>query len=131
MNAGYLRGGMNSKVEIKAKEPQRLNESWGFQLVFARTDKYAGKVLFIRSGGMLSLQYHEKKDETIYVHNGEIQVELMGTNGQEVYTTLKSRQCMRIEPLVRHRIQAIKDTTLFEVSTPELEDIKRLERLRD
>ncbi|MCL0053343.1 hypothetical protein M1M86_02525 [Dehalococcoidales bacterium] len=112
---------------MEDKLPQKTEKPWGFELLFAHTSKYAGKVIFIRKGHRLSLQYHEKKDESIYICEGKVLIEIEGSDGQMVSAILEPGQCRRIHPLTKHRLKAIEDTTLFEVSTPELEDVKRLE----
>ena len=112
---------MEDKLPLKTEKP------WGFELLFAHTPSYAGKLLFIRKGHRFSLQYHQKKDETIYVYEGEALVETEGSDGRLVSAKLQAGQQIRIPPLTRHRIQAIDDTMLFEVSTPELDDVTRLE----
>lgn len=109
------------------KLPRKIEKPWGCEILFACTHKYAGKVIFIRKGHRLSLQYHEKKDEVLYMHEGEVLLELEGSDGHMVSTVLQPGQCIRIPPLTRHRFKAIEDTTFFEVSTPELEDVVRLE----
>ena len=109
------------------KLPRKTEKPWGFELLFAHTPKYAGKVIFVRKGHRFSLQYHRKKDESIYVYEGKALIELEGSDGQMTSATFQSGQGVRIPPLTKHRIQAIEDTTLFEVSTPELEDVTRLE----
>ncbi|MBI2854216.1 MAG: cupin domain-containing protein [Chloroflexi bacterium] len=106
---------------------RRVEKPWGYELIFARTAKYVGKILFIKKGHRLSLQYHEHKDETIYVQSGELTVQLEGADGKLVSMQFSGGESVRIEPLKRHRMQAITDTTLFEVSTPELDDVKRVE----
>jgi mannose-6-phosphate isomerase-like protein (cupin superfamily) len=112
---------------MEEKLPQKTEKPWGFELVLAHTSKYAGKLMFVRKGHRLSLQYHEKKDETIYVYEGKALFEIEGSDGSTMSAVLQAGQCQRIPPLTKHRIQAIEDTTLFEVSTPELGDVKRLE----
>ena len=112
---------------IRGDKPLRVAKPWGLELVFAHTDGYAGKVLHIRKGCRLSLQYHKDKDESIYVQSGEVLVQLERTTGQRVSAALRSGECLKIEPLVQHRMEAIRDTVLFEVSTPELEDVERVE----
>ena len=109
------------------KPPQKTEKPWGFELLLAHTSKNAGKLIFVRKGHRLSLQYHEKKDETIYVYEGKVWLEIEGSDGRLVSTVLQPGQCIRIRPLTKHRFKAIEDTTLFEVSTPELGDVKRLE----
>lgn len=112
---------------MEKKFPRKIEKPWGCEILFACTHKYAGKVIFIRKGHRLSLQYHEKKDEVLYMHEGEVLLELEGSDGHMVSTVLQPGQCIRIPPLTRHRFKAIEDTTFFEVSTPELEDVVRLE----
>ena len=112
---------------MEDKFPQKTEKPWGFELLFAHTPKYAGKLIFVKKGHRLSLQYHEKKDESIYIHEGKALVEIEGSNGCVESTMLEPGQCIRIPPLTRHRLQAIEDTTLFEVSTSELEDVVRVE----
>ena len=109
------------------KLPQKTEKPWGFELLLAHTPKYAGKLIFVRKGHRLSLQYHQKKDESIYVYEGKVLIELEGSDGRMEVNILQPGEGKRIHPLRRHRIQAIEDTTLFEVSTPELEDVTRLE----
>ena len=101
----------------------RVDKPWGYELRFARTDRYAGKVLFIQAGAQLSLQYHETKDEAFYVQSGTL--ELVLGKDQRV-DTLKAGEARRIVPGTIHRFRAKTDVLLFEVSTPELEDVVRL-----
>jgi mannose-6-phosphate isomerase-like protein (cupin superfamily) len=112
---------------MENKLPQKTEKPWGFELLVAHTPKYVGKIIFVRKGHRLSLQYHEKKDESMYIHEGEALIEIEGSDGRMTSTVAQPGYCIRIPPLTRHRLQAIEDTTLFEVSTPELEDVKRLE----
>lgn len=112
---------------MEDKLPRKTEKPWGFELLFAHTSKYAGKLIFIGKGHRLSLQYHERKDETIYIYEGKVLLEIEGSDGHLVSTTLQPGQCIRIPPRTKHRLKAIEDTTLFEVSTPELKDVIRLE----
>lgn len=107
--------------------PRKTGKPWGFELLFAHTPKYAGKVIFVKKGHRLSLQYHEKKDETMYFYQGKALLEIEGSDGRMVPIEVQSGQCISIPPRTRHRLQAIEDTTLFEVSTPELDDVVRVE----
>ena len=111
---------MVSKILLTTEKP------WGFELLFALTDKYAGKVIFVDKGRRLSLQYHKEKDETIYVHEGKVLLELE-TAGKMVTSELASGSSVRIPPMTKHRVTAMEDTLLFEVSTPELDDVVRVE----
>ena len=112
---------------MKEKLPRKTEKPWGFELLFAHTPKYAGKLIFIKKGHRLSLQYHEKKDEAMYLHEGKALIETEGSDGHMVPTVVEPGHCIRIPPLTKHRLEAIEDTTFFEVSTPELEDVKRVE----
>jgi len=112
---------------MENKLPQKTEKPWGFELLVAHTPKYVGKIIFVRKGHRLSLQYHEKKDESIYIHEGKALIEIEGSDGRMTSIVVQSGYCIRIPPLTKHRLQAIEDTTFFEVSTPELEDVKRLE----
>ena len=105
---------------------RRIEKPWGEEILFAHTRNYAGKVLNIRNGELLSLQYHERKDETIYFQTGSIRLTLDREGQLETRTLLPGEAC-HIPPPTRHRMEAIEDTTLFEVSTPELEDVVRLQ----
>jgi mannose-6-phosphate isomerase len=106
--------------------PRRTEKPWGFELLFAETPSYAGKLIFVKKGHRLSLQYHEKKDETMYLHQGEVLLEIED-EGKMKSMPLKPGQSLRIAPGTHHRLKAIEDTTIFEVSTPDLEDVVRLE----
>ena len=108
------------------KIPRKIEKPWGFELLFALTPEYAGKLIFVKQGHRLSLQYHENKDETMYLHQGKIQLEIED-EGRMVSKTFLPGQSLRITPHTKHRLKAIEDSTIFEVSTPELEDVVRLE----
>ena len=112
---------------MKDELPQKTEKPWGFELLFAYTPKYAGKVIFVKKGHRLSLQYHEKKDESLYIYEGKALMQTEGSNGHMVSTIVQPGFCVRIPPLTKHRLEAIEDTTFLEVSTPELEDVARLE----
>ena len=107
--------------------PRKIEKPWGFELLFAHTPKYAGKLLFVKKGHRLSLQYHKEKDESMYLYAGKALMEIEGSDGQLTSFVAEPGYCLRIPPSTRHRVEAIEDTTLFEVSTPELEDVERLE----
>ncbi|MBM2825648.1 MAG: Cupin 2 conserved barrel domain protein [Dehalococcoidales bacterium] len=112
---------------MENKFPRRIEKPWGFELVLAQTPTYAGKLIFIKGGQRLSLQYHKKKDESLYLYAGEAKIEIEGKDGRLVQTLAQAGYCLRILPLTKHRLEAIEDTVIFEVSTPELEDVERLE----
>ncbi|MDO8577936.1 MAG: cupin domain-containing protein [Dehalococcoidales bacterium] len=110
---------------MEAKLPQRTEKPWGYELLLAMTSYYAGKLIFIEKDQRLSLQYHRKKDESMYIFQGKVALELE-TDGKLVQSILMPGDCLHIPPKTKHRLKAIEDTTLFEVSTPELDDVVRL-----
>ena len=112
---------------MEDKFPRKTEKPWGYELLFAHTGRYAGKLIFIKAGHRLSLQYHQDKDESMYIYEGKALIEIEGSEGQLVQSIAQPGYCLRIPPLTKHRLQAIEDTILFEVSTPELEDVTRLE----
>ena len=112
---------------MEDKLPRKIEKPWGFELLFAHTPKYAGKLILVKKGHRLSLHYHKEKDETLYVSKGKVLIEIEGSDGQMVQSEARAGYCLRIPPLTKHRLEAIEDTTLFEVSTPELEDVERLD----
>jgi mannose-6-phosphate isomerase len=105
---------------------KRVDKPWGYELRFAHTDRYAGKLLFIRAGSQLSLQYHERKDEAFLVQDGTLEL-VLGRGAEQRVERLGPGDSRRIVPGTVHRFRAVTDTTLFEVSTPELEDVVRIE----
>lgn len=111
-----------------AFEPRRVEKPWGWELIWAHTDVYVGKVLFVRAGHSLSLQFHREKDESWYVESGRAKLEL-GDTGQAALNTevISAGASFRFRPGTVHRVTALEDTTILEVSTPQLEDVVRLE----
>ena len=109
-------------------EPTRVEKPWGYELIWALTDKYCGKLLFVRAGEQLSLQFHNVKDESWLVHEGRAELEL-GAAGATVTASevVGPGAAFRFEPGTVHRLRALEDTTIFEVSTAEIEDVVRLE----
>jgi mannose-6-phosphate isomerase len=101
---------------------------WGHELIWAETSRYVGKILHVKAGEQLSLQYHREKDETIMLLSGEVTVELFseGERGRRS-VQLAIRQPLHITPGLRHRMIAAQDSDILEVSTPELDDVVRLE----
>ncbi|MGD2154102.1 MAG: cupin domain-containing protein [Gemmatimonadales bacterium] len=105
----------------------RVEKPWGHELIWAHTDRYVGKILHINAGECLSLQYHERKDETIHVLRGRIAF-LVGRVDEDLRRQeLEEGMSFRIQPGTRHRMEAITDCDLLEASTPELDDVVRLE----
>jgi mannose-6-phosphate isomerase len=107
-------------------EPVRVEKPWGYELIWAHAERYVGKLLHVRAGQALSLQYHRRKDETIHLFSGSMRFEYdRGSGRREV--VLKPGDSMRIRPGVVHRMIALTDCDVLEASTPELEDVVRLE----
>ncbi len=105
---------------------EKVSKPWGYELIWAHTDQYVGKILFIKSGEALSLQYHKQKDETIYIINGKMNLEIMKNGKRRIHKMLKG-DSFRIKPGTIHRMAAVTDCLVCEVSTPELDDVVRLE----
>jgi mannose-6-phosphate isomerase len=104
----------------------RVEKPWGYELRFARTERYAGKVLFITAGSQLSLQYHDVKDESFFIQSGTLEL-VLGRGSEQRVARMDPGESYRITPGTVHRFRAVTDVLLFEVSTPELEDVVRLE----
>lgn len=104
-----------------------VDKPWGHELIWAKTDRYVGKILHVKAGEALSLQYHEVKDETIMVLSGKMELEHYAEGEAPTKTVLEPRQPFHITPGLRHRMVAIEDTDVLEVSTTELDDVVRLE----
>jgi mannose-6-phosphate isomerase len=111
-----------------AFEPRRVEKPWGWELIWAVADDYVGKVLFVKAGESLSLQFHNEKDESWYVQGGRAKLEL-GDVGQSLLNTevIAEGAGFRFRPGTVHRVTALEDTTILEVSTPHLDDVVRLE----
>ena len=106
---------------------RRVEKPWGYELIFAHTDRYVGKILHVNPGQALSLQYHNPQDETLYLAEGEIELQVE-EDGHLVRTVLRGGDSYRIVPPTRHRMVAGENgCDIIEVSTPELDDVVRLE----
>ncbi len=109
------------------QQPTRVDKPWGHELIWADTDAYVGKILHVRAGHALSLQYHERKDETIHLLRGRMRF-LVGPSVHELEEVgLEEGQSFRIRPGTVHRMEAITDVDMLEASTPHLDDVVRLE----
>jgi len=107
-------------------EIARVEKPWGYELHWAKTDRYVGKLIHVNKGHALSLQYHNIKDETIYLHAGLILFEIQ--EGEKlVQREMRPGERVHITAKTIHRMTAIEDSDIFEVSTPELHDVVRLE----
>ena len=109
-----------------ADVPYRVEKPWGYELVWARTDRYVGKVLHVAAGHGLSCQYHNQKDETLHVLSGEVIITIEAPGGSRERRALKAGQSLRIPARVIHEMEAVVDSDVLEASTPELDDIVRL-----
>jgi quercetin dioxygenase-like cupin family protein len=103
-----------------------VEKPWGYELIWAHTDRYVGKVLHIKKGECLSYQYHRVKDETIRLLAGTMEIDLE-TDGTKGRIRLQPGDCLHIVPGMKHRMIAVEDCDVLEVSTPELDDVVRLE----
>ncbi len=107
--------------------PRRVPKPWGEELIWALTDRYCGKILTIETGRRLSLQYHERKDEAILVTSGRLRLHLEGDDGTMTTRELGPGEGAHVAVGRRHRYEAIERVELVEVSTPELDDVVRVE----
>ena len=117
---------------MKAPDPARyrivrIEKPWGWELLWAHTGRYVGKILHINRGAALSYQFHRRKDETIYLLRGVLDLELARGGGRRRRRRLQSGQGLRIRPRDCHRLTAVSACDVLEASTPELEDVVRLE----
>ena len=110
-----------------ASASARVEKPWGYEHIYAVTPDYCGKLLFVRAGEALSLQLHRLKDETIYVHSGRARFEIGESAEQLEAAEVGPEESFHIRPGVVHRVLALEDTLLLEVSTPHLDDVVRLE----
>lgn len=105
----------------------RVEKPWGHELIWGRTADYVGKLLFIRKGHRLSLQYHQVKEETIYLQSGQMTLVFENDQGELGEVSLSPGEAHHIPVGRRHRMVAVEDCTVFEVSTNHLDDVVRLE----
>ena len=106
---------------------KRVDKPWGHELIWAHTDRYVGKILHVNRGESLSLQYHRQKDETVMVLSGKLEFEHYEDGQKPQTTVLGPHEPFHITPGLRHRMRALEDTDIIEVSTTELDDVVRLE----
>ncbi len=105
----------------------RIEKPWGHELVWARTERYVGKILHVNAGEALSLQYHREKDETLYVLAGSMRLWLGPSADELEERVMEEGDSVRIVPGTVHRMEAVSDVDVLEASTPELDDVVRLE----
>jgi quercetin dioxygenase-like cupin family protein len=104
----------------------RVEKPWGYELRWAHTDRYVGKIIHVNRGHALSLQFHNEKDETIYLWSGKLLFEIE-VDGVLTPKEMLPGEAVHVTPKTIHRMTAIEDSDIFEVSTPELNDVVRLE----
>ncbi len=107
--------------------PIRVEKPWGYELIWAHTPLYVGKLLVVRAGESLSLQFHEEKDETLHLLSGSLRFEAGPGLEALVEVTLEEGMSVRIEPGMLHRMEALTDCRILEASTPELDDVIRVQ----
>ncbi len=111
---------------MKSYHPTRVDKPWGYELIWAHTDRYVGKILHINKGESLSYQYHRVKDESIHLLHGSMELEVEDDAGRRK-VRLQPGDCFHITPRMKHRMMALEDCDVLEASTPELDDVVRLE----
>ncbi len=112
---------MSGRIDVRV-----VPKPWGHEVIWAHTDQYVGKVLHIKAGHSLSLQYHNQKDETIHLLSGEMIYRVKGADGVLRDAQLKAGESFRNEPLTVHQMEAVTDCQVLEASTPHLDDVVRL-----
>jgi len=114
---------MSGRVEVR-----HVAKPWGHETIWAHTDRYVGKILHVKAGEKLSIQYHEKKDETVYLLTGEMKYWVQLPGDTELRDQrLVAGESFRITPHTIHAIEAVTDIDVLEASTPELDDVVRIE----
>ena len=111
----------------RLRDPRRVEKPWGYELIWAETDLYVGKLLHVNQGESLSLQFHEEKDETIYILNGRVRFRVGDAVERLEDMVLEEGQAIRMHPGVIHQMEALTDCDMLEASTPELDDVVRLQ----
>ena len=118
---------MTGPRNLHETSARRVDKPWGWELVWAETDAYVGKLLFVRAGESLSLQYHETKEESWLVREGRATLELGEPGGELDASEIAPGDTFHFRPGTVHRLTAVEDTLVVEVSTPELDDVIRLD----
>ena len=112
---------------MTVEEPRRVEKPWGYELIWAETPRYVGKLLHIDAGEALSLQYHEAKDETIHLLSGTLRFWAGPSADRLNEIALEAGASFHVAPGTVHRMEAVTDCDVLEASTPHLEDVVRLE----
>jgi mannose-6-phosphate isomerase len=108
-------------------QPRKIDKPWGYELIWADTDRYVGKVLHVNAGHSLSLQYHERKDETVHLLSGQMRFWAGPSVEALEEVPLAQGESYHITPGTVHRMEAVTDVDILEASTPDLDDVVRLE----
>jgi len=106
---------------------RRVPKPWGYELIWAQTDRYVGKILHIERSHQLSYQYHRRKDETLYLLAGVLEIETGSAAGGRQTQRLEPGESFHIPAGLRHRLTAVETCDVLEASTPEIDDVVRLE----
>jgi len=109
------------------QEVVRVEKPWGYELIWAKASRYVGKILHIDAGQALSYQFHRKKEETIHVLRGTLTLHVSEDDTPPQVLTLQEGESFHITPGLRHRFEAKDSVDLLEASTPELDDVVRLD----
>lgn len=117
---------MSSNAIFHPAEVTRITKPWGYEIIWAKTDRYVGKIIHIDAGQSLSLQFHREKEETLYLLRGRVLLTLE-KNGERRQIEMKPGQAFHIPPLLIHRMEALEEADIAEASTTELMDVVRLE----
>jgi quercetin dioxygenase-like cupin family protein len=119
-------GIMQELMVTQMNQGKIVEKPWGYELIWAHTSRYVGKILHIKKGESLSYQYHRVKDETIRLLSGRLELEVE-LEGQRTTLRFNPGDCLHIVPGMKHRMIGLEDCDVLEVSTPELDDVVRLE----
>lgn len=106
---------------------RRIDKPWGHELIWAHTDRYVGKILHVRAGHALSVQYHERKDETLHLLRGRLRIWTGASVAALEEVELREGQSLHLPAGTVHRLEAVTDVDVLEASTPELDDVVRLQ----
>jgi len=117
---------MSEKQNRDVVDIRRIEKPWGYELHWAKTDHYVGKVIHVKAGHALSLQYHEQKEETLLLWSGRLEFELRDGEESRVWE-MEPGENVHVRPRMIHRMTALEDSDIIEVSTTELDDVIRLE----
>jgi mannose-6-phosphate isomerase len=118
---------MSDPPAVRRAEESIVEKPWGYEVRWAITDRYLGKILHVRKGEALSLQYHERKDEWLLLVRGVVDAELGVEDGELKTVRMSEGDTVHLAPGTRHRITAVEDADIYEVSTPEIDDVVRIE----